>query len=202
MRKSYRFTTKIEKFCSNCKDYREYCLVNKDEVVKVKDTFVKYVAQGYTCSTCGDFFVPSEIEEQNFIKSYSVYREAHNLLQIEDIRKIRSTYGLSQKDFSRFLAWGDITIHRYESGALQDQAHNQVLEFISDPQNALNLFEKNKKNLSKSVAVNLEKLLISLVMAKKQPFRSSNFRFPEKSIPKNLFMARHRPAWERCAVNQ
>ena len=43
-------------------------------------------------------------------------------LQPEEIEKIRKQYGLSQKNFARLLGWGDITIHRYESGAIQDDA--------------------------------------------------------------------------------
>jgi hypothetical protein len=39
-------------------------------------------------------------------------------------------YGLSQTTFSRWLGWGDITVHRYESGSPQDSAHNETLMLL------------------------------------------------------------------------
>lgn len=201
MRKSSHFMTEIDKYCSKCRDFADHLLCSKEERIKIKDTFVQYTAQGYKCTKCDNFFVPADLENINFNKAYSLYRKAHNLLSVDEIKKIRVRYGLSQKDFSKLLAWGEITIHRYEAGAIQDQAHNQVLEFVSDPQNALKLFSKNRQNLTKSVATKLEECLLHLVGEKQQFSKASKFPFGVPS-PKDLLMARQAPSWGFCHALQ
>ncbi len=155
--------TSKKDFCPYCEKVTEVSLVSKTETLPVLGEPVEYEAQVYKCNICNNEFAPSELEKRNFKVAYDIYRKRHKLLAPEEIRKIRKKYGLGQRHFSRFLGWGEITIHRYESGAIQDAAHNEVLSLLENPRNALQILELNRENLSIEWAEKLEKRIKELI---------------------------------------
>jgi len=86
-----------------------------------------------------------------------------------EIIEIRERYGLSQRSLSKLLGWGEITIHRYESGSLQDEAHDEVLELISKPENLLEIYEKQAHLLAPYVSEALKKRIDDLIKKEIQP---------------------------------
>src|SRR5262249_52158615 len=86
----------------------------------------------------------------------------HTLLQPEEIRFIREQYGVGQRAFSRILGWGEVTLHRYENGALQDEAHNNELLLVRDPRNFQVLLERNKHKLHGHALRRLDERLTTL----------------------------------------
>ena len=74
----------------------------------------------------------------------------HLTRQISDqIVAIREMYGLSQVDLARLLGWGEATISRYESKAIQDEAYDNMLRIIREnPKVTLELFQKNASKFS------------------------------------------------------
>jgi len=81
---------------------------------------------------------------------------------------------LSQRALSRLLGWGEITIHRYESGAIQDNVHDSLLRLIEDPQNIKKFFEANRDKLPAYIAARLEKRIASFLQEdKEQAFQVS-----------------------------
>lgn len=152
-----------EDFCPHCEDVTPFRLITKQETLPVMGEPVEYKAHVRHCSVCGGEYAPTELEEENFRTAYGIYRQRHNLLTPEQIRAIRDKYGLSQRNFSRLLGWGDITVHRYEAGALQDAAYNVMLVLIDDPLNALQVFMLNRGNLAPGVAEKLKKRIHELV---------------------------------------
>lgn len=62
----------------------------------------------------------------------------------EEIKQIRQQYGITQVDFSRVLGFGDKTIARYENGALQDTAPNNLILLMKNEKNFIELWEKRK----------------------------------------------------------
>ena len=64
------------------------------------------------------------------------------------IGNTRETYGLSQRAFSKLLKWGEVTMNRYEMGAIQDKAHNNILILLKKPENMLNILNNNLGVLS------------------------------------------------------
>jgi putative zinc finger/helix-turn-helix YgiT family protein len=124
---------------------------------------VEYQARVRRCSVCKGEYAPTALEEENFRSAYDIYRRRHNLLFPEQIRATREKYGLSQRNFSRFLGWGDITVHRYEAGALPDTAYNVMLVLVDDPLNALKVFMLNRSNLAPGIAEKLKKRIQELV---------------------------------------
>ncbi len=140
-------TVSTKEFCPHCEDIRDVSLVSKKEILPVLGETVEYEAKILRCGSCDNDFASESLENENFKTAYDIYRGRHNLLSPERIREIRTMYGLSQRSFSLFLGWGEITIHRYESGAIQDKVHNETLALLEDPRNALKILELNRNDL-------------------------------------------------------
>ena len=72
------------------------------------------------------------------------------MTQPEEIRALRTKYGLTQGELSKLLGWGAATLSRYENGALQDEAHEKVLRLATDPRNLLKLIQESPGVLSET----------------------------------------------------
>lgn len=152
-----------EDFCPYCEEITGFSLIAKLETLPVMGEQVEYQAHVRCCSVCNGEYAPTALEEENFRRAYAIYRRRHNLLFPEQIRATREKYGLSQRNFSRLLGWGDITVHRYEAGALPDTAYNVMLVLVDDPLNALKVFMLNRNNLAPGIAEKLKKRIQELV---------------------------------------
>ena len=101
------------------------------------------------------------MNKQNLLDARNVYRKAHGLLTSSEIVSIREQYGLSQSDLALLLNWGEVTISRYESKAIQDEAYDNILRGIQEnPLLAYEYLEKNKSKFNfdkyKAIKNNLE----------------------------------------------
>ena len=96
-------------------------------------------------------FETGAMANDNLMNARNAYRVLHGLLTSEEIVGIRESYGLSQVDLARLLGWGEATISRYESKAIQDEAYDTMLRMIKDnPLVALELLKKNEDKFSET----------------------------------------------------
>jgi putative zinc finger/helix-turn-helix YgiT family protein len=146
----------MKDFCPYCEKTTDISLVTKRETLPVLGEPVEYDASLYKCDECQDDYATASLEKINFKTAYNIYRNRHGLLTPEKIRQIREMYGLTQKQFSLFLGWGEITIHRYEAGAIQDKVHNETLALLENPKNALTILDLNRNDLDATFAQILE----------------------------------------------
>lgn len=153
----------MTKFCPHCEALREVTEKHKDEIFKIRGEEIPVEVTLLECNSCRQEFAPTNMEEINFKKAYDLYRTRHRLLFPEEIAAIRSKYELSQRALGRLLGWGEITLHNYESGGLQDEAHNSVLKFIQSPHNMRALFRENRDRLSPKEVEKLEEVLRRLL---------------------------------------
>lgn len=153
----------IKQFCPNCEKSTLVDILTKKETIKVRDMTIPAISVVSKCSECQGIFATESQEEANLQKAYAEYRAAKKLLSHSDMKQIRQLYGLSQTNFSRWLGWGDVTMHRYESGSLQDTVHNETLLLLKDPRNAKVLLENYKENLDPITAERLEKTISNLI---------------------------------------
>lgn len=152
-----------KRFCPKCRKTRLVKVLQKDEELPVRDTPIRITSTVMVCPVCKEEFASTTQEEENVRKAYNEYRRIKCLLTPAEIKSIREAFELSQTNFSRWLGWGDITIHRYESGGLQDAAHNEALLFLRDPRNAQVLVEKHRSNLDEATAERLQKRIAVLL---------------------------------------
>lgn len=78
------------------------------------------------CIACGQEFENSRDPDWR-VEAYAQFRAAKGWATPEQIVEWRKRYDLSQEDVGRLLGWGEVTLGRYERGALQTEGHNTQL---------------------------------------------------------------------------
>jgi putative zinc finger/helix-turn-helix YgiT family protein len=170
--------------CPICEDEKKLSYGMKKETLIINKQRINITSKIYHCQEGDHYFYAPEDEEKKFQDAYRKYREQNGLLQPEEIKEIREKYGLSQRAFARFLGWGEITIQRYETGALQDNAHNNLLLLIQETSNFERLFEVRKLQLNTKDVVKINKKLDEM----KQSILSTIFKGSRQQeiIPRQL----------------
>ena len=171
--------------CPNCEKEAKIKTMTRVEGIEVRGETVEVEAQYYQCTECGVEFEstqgPDALEE-----AYREYRRRHEMLQPEDIREWRKTYGMTQKELCALLGWGGATFSRYENGALQDESHEKMLRMAMEPHNLLSLIketphafipEKRERLIQQLEAVESEAVSINKIFE----FRLGNYQPDELS---------------------
>lgn len=151
-----------ELYCNCCDDFVSFKVIKKEEVYKVKDKEITITSNIPFCNICGEELYCEELEEENLERAYRIYREEEGILSSEEIKAIREMYGLSQRSFSKILKWGEITINRYEMGAIPDKAHNNTLILLKDYRNMETILNNNIGLLPKSKEQKLRERIKSI----------------------------------------
>ena len=150
-------------YCSYCKDIVEFNLVYVQEVFNVKGEDIEIKSTLAKCKECNHEIFSEEIDESNLELVYTEYRKKHKRLFPSQIKEIREKYGLSQRALCRLLEWGEITINRYETGGLQDSVHDEVLQFISEPENMVKIYEHKGSRLAPHIREELREKIEMLI---------------------------------------
>ena len=165
-------------YCPTCDMFTEARVSTKEEVFCVRGENVAVKSSVLVCDKCKQDIFDEELDEKNLELAYTAYRKNHSLLLPTEIREIREKYGLSQRSLGRLLEWGQVTVNRYENGAIQDTPHNDILEFISNPENMLGIYQKNNHVLTPSARRSLRSRIDDLIQREAEPhFRISLERY-------------------------
>lgn len=148
--------------CPICEGVRNLIYGSQKEKVMVRGEEIDVPVKLFYCPTGDHYFQSFDDDEERTQLAYREYRDRKGFLQPEEIKKIREQYGLSQRTFARFLKWGDITVHRYESGAIQDDAHNDVLLLIKSFEDFIKYFDKKKNSIDPEIVKKVEKIIIKI----------------------------------------
>jgi putative zinc finger/helix-turn-helix YgiT family protein len=148
--------------CFECGHLVTPTIEERIEVLPVRGEDVEVCARVGVCPHCGVDMSVTELDEATLITAFNTYRQRHGLLAPEEMVRLRERYGLGQRAFSLLLGWGEITLHRYESGSLQDAAHNAQLRMAADPANVRILLEANGHRLTVRQRAKLEVALGAL----------------------------------------
>ncbi len=135
--------------CGKRHEVEEYTCIATTEI---KGEEVDFEEHYLYCSNADEdecrFAMPSMLNA-NLMRARDAYRAKHGLLTSKDIVAIREAYGLSQVDLARLLGWGEATISRYESKAIQDDAYDDMLRLIKDdPLRAMDCLKRNAELFS------------------------------------------------------
>lgn len=147
--------------CPNCEKETNLALIHTKESIIVRGESIAVEAEYFRCKACGGEFENTRSNVDSLDAAYREYRRLHGMLQPEEIRELRKSYGLTQGELSKLLGWGGATLSRYENGALQDDAHEKTLRLVRDnPRNLLELIEKTPQALSIEKKGHLTKELV------------------------------------------
>lgn len=150
---------RLEMDCPLCDKVHEVEERKRLTTIVIKGEEVTYEERFYFCANADEDeneFETGAMTNDNLLNARNAYRKKRGLLTSEEIVAIRKTYGLSQVDLARLLGWGEATISRYESKAIQDESYDMMLRMVQDnPVFVMELFEKNEKKFADEKRVKL-----------------------------------------------
>lgn len=143
---------KIHMSCPLCDKTHEIEERKRTTTIIIKGEEVTYEERFYFCANSDEDeneFETGTMTNENLLNARNAYRVKMGLLTSDEIVAIRESYGLSQVDLAKLLGWGEATISRYESKAIQDEAYDTMLRLIKDnPLQALEFLKKNSEKFS------------------------------------------------------
>ncbi len=164
-----------ELLCPMCKKHMAIILKEKAKTI-IKDEEVEFNEKVYFCSTLGEddedaYFIPPKVMNENLLNAKNAYRKMKGLLTSYEIVSFREQFGLSQVELSKLLGWGEVTITRYETKAIQDSTYDNELRLIMDnPLIMLKTLEKNKKAFEAERYHVIRSKIISIIQAENNAF--------------------------------
>lgn len=99
----------------------------------------------------GEEIFDRQLEIENDAKLYDIYKRRKGLLTISEIKSIRSKYGMNQKEYALVLGVGEVTINRFENGAIQTEATDTIMRLSNEPENMRNLLLKKCNDIPKEM---------------------------------------------------
>jgi putative zinc finger/helix-turn-helix YgiT family protein len=150
--------------CPFCDTSHPVKLLQRNSKMLIKNRAVDYLETYCFCPKEGEEFVPSFSMDENLLNVRDAYRRTENLLTSVEIKSIRQKYGITQKELSNILGWGDITIQRYEKKLIQDETYDKILRVFSEnPAFALESLDKHKISLEPGRYIELRNLVKSKI---------------------------------------
>ena len=138
--------------CPLCGNKHDVEIRRRIAKTMIKGQLVEYEEYYYYCSNANEDeneFESGALLNINLLSALNAYRKQNNLLTSDEIVSIRKDYSLSQVDLARLLGWGEATISRYESKAIQDEAYDNTLRQLKDsPYIVFEFFKRNQSSFS------------------------------------------------------
>lgn len=149
----------MEAYCANCGHDRCVTVVDRQETYPVREDPVTVTAKVAVCQGCHQDISVASLDDHNLQMAFNQYRERHGLFTADEIVRLRERYRLSQRGLADLLGWGAVTIQQYETGGIQNVAHDQILRSLSDPEEALRYLRLPICRLSSSQAERLRRTI-------------------------------------------
>lgn len=155
---------KIHMNCPLCNKTHEVEERKRKTTITIKGEEIAYEERFYFCANADkdeNEFETGAMTNENLLNARNAYRIKMGLLTSDEIVAIRESYGLSQVDLARLLGWGESTISRYESKAIQDEAYDTMLRLIKDnPLQALEFLKKNTDKFSMAKRIEIRRKIV------------------------------------------
>ena len=182
---------KIHMECPLCDKLHELEERKRTITTILKGEEVTYEESFYFCANADEDeneFETASMTNENLLHARNAYRVKTGLLTSDEIVGIREKYGLSQVDLAKLLGWGEATISRYESKAIQDEAYDAMLRLIKeDPMTALEFLKKNASKFSEPKKAAIRNRLLKILdthgkeFLTRQTFKGEYVGFDEPS---------------------
>lgn len=153
-------------YCPICEKEHEFKIVEKSIKIKIKNEEIECLQKFYVCCETGEQieFEDGKLANENLLALRDAYREKHNLMTSKKIRNLREKYNLTQRELATILDWGEITITRYETKQIQDEAHNDILFLLdSDPKEVFDRLQNHIDDFSKERYAEIKDLAIKQI---------------------------------------
>jgi len=160
-------TKKMENiYCPICDSIHDVAIAERTSTCDVKGLEIEYREFSYVCENTPEDneFVSGKMMNENLLRAKDAYRKTQGLLTSDEIISVRQMYSLTQAELAALLGWGEVTITRYETKQIQDEAHNDILVLIKeDPQKAYDYLLKHTNKFSPERFSQLRKVFIDKI---------------------------------------
>jgi len=126
-----------KQFCVQCGKEQEYIVDSRPDTVDIRGITVQYNELFAVCRECGEELYVPEISDANITSIETAYRQAANLISVEEIRAIMDKYDITANPLSKVLGFGEITISRYLGGSVPSKAHSDLLKSVGQSVSAM-----------------------------------------------------------------
>lgn len=188
---TYTLIKKIHMECPLCDKVHEIEERKRITSIELKGVEVDYEEKYYFCVNADEDeneFESGAMANENLLNARNVYRIKCGLLTSDEIIELRESYGLSQVDLAKLLGWGEATVSRYESKAIQDEAYDIMLRLIKDnPLKALEFLKKNREKFSEKKLHEIREKIVEKIdsygkeFLTRQTFKGEYVNFEEPS---------------------
>ncbi|WP_300725363.1 type II toxin-antitoxin system antitoxin SocA domain-containing protein [uncultured Bacteroides sp.] len=127
-----------------------------------KETF-RYIHLFYECEDSGERFTTTELDTLNVNQVYNQYRVKYGIPFPDEIKRIRSRYGLSAVKMAEILGLGDNQYRLYENGDMPSEANGKTLSSIRRPEIFLVYVENARNQLGAKEYVRVKERIETLV---------------------------------------
>lgn len=104
-------------------------ILENRELTYRKEKF-SYTANLYKCVDTEELFTNESMDEVNIGQVYNQYRVRYGIPFADEIRDIRSIYGLAATKMSEILGFGENQYRLYENGEMPSEANGKILKSI------------------------------------------------------------------------
>lgn len=95
--------------------------------VTVKGIIIEFDENYMIDPTTGEEIFDRNIEIENDIRLYDIYKKQMNLLTSLEIKNIRKKYGMNQKEFALSIGINEFDIYRFENGSIQTKTVDLII---------------------------------------------------------------------------
>lgn len=116
----------------------------------------------YICEDTGEQFTTTEQDTLQFNDLYSQYRVKHGIPFPDEIKEIRTRYGLNYSQISRILGFGANQYAKYENGEVPSESNGKMIAAIKDKNVLLSMLKSCKDSFQLS---EYERILTAINMS-------------------------------------
>jgi putative zinc finger/helix-turn-helix YgiT family protein len=153
--------------CARCDGELSPEPVKAQEEIVVRAEPIKVDVEYHICSQCSEKYLIPSLDKDPLKAAYERYREKHKMLNANEIKNWRKKHDLTQEQVSGLLGIAAATLSRYESGKLQDEAHEKMLRMAMEPTclqrlvaNSVGVFnDEEKKHVIETIKAEAEEEL-------------------------------------------
>jgi len=128
----------------------EVVLKSEPAKIEFRGEEYEYLYYYYMCMDTKLTFTTDEIDNHSLSQVYNQYRQRHGIPSCDEIKKIRTKYGLTAKAMSLILGLGENQYRLYEEGKIPSEASGKLIIASSDANTMMLLLEKSRGKFNDS----------------------------------------------------
>lgn len=158
-------------FCTECRKNTEYEIIKQVRQEIIRDRKYEFTFTTALCKECGEEMAVPGLIDLNIAERDKQYREAENIISIEEIKKLMDIYHIGKAPLSLALGFGEVTISRYLDGQMPSKKYSDIMKnALASPEYMERLLRQNSEKVGKTAY----KKAMSAILELKELFEISD----------------------------